>query len=245
MAEVFAYGDGTVVKLDRPEWSGVSAFEAEVIGKVAAAGLPVARAHGVVTIDDRCGVVLDWIQGEQLFLHLMEGGLPAVAPLSERFADLQMLINATTIEGLPDLVPRLTAELAASGLAPELIVELTGLLGELNDDRHQVCHYDFHPLNVLVGPTEWVVIDWLAVANGPPMADLARTLVLWGQTTDPVLVEFMHQARQRGLGLRGADNELCDAWVRVVAGARTLEGLGGAEQEWLRRVAEGAVRLFA
>jgi hypothetical protein len=244
MGEVYAYGEGKVVKLDRPEWNGVSEFEADVIGKLATAGLPVARAHGVVTIDDRCGVVLDRVEGEQLRSHILEGGLPAITGLSERFADLQMTINTTTIEGFPDLVPRLEAELAASALAPGLVSNLTGLLRELDDGARGVCHYDFHPLNVLVGPTGWVVIDWLAVASGPAIADLARTLVLWGQATDPILVEFMRQVRRRGLTYRGADDEVCDAWVRVVAGARTVEGFDGAELDWLRRVAEGSVPLF-
>ena len=31
MAEVFAWGDGRVLKLDRPEWSGIAAVEAAVL----------------------------------------------------------------------------------------------------------------------------------------------------------------------------------------------------------------------
>ena len=30
-AEVFVYGDGRVVKLDRPEWNGLSHYEAGVV----------------------------------------------------------------------------------------------------------------------------------------------------------------------------------------------------------------------
>ena len=59
MAEVFAYAQGLVVKLDRPEWQGIAAMEADVIGRMDAAGLPVARCHGVVTVGDRSGIVLD------------------------------------------------------------------------------------------------------------------------------------------------------------------------------------------
>ena len=42
-AEVFAYGEGRVLKLDRPDWNGLSAFEATVLAALADAGLPVAR----------------------------------------------------------------------------------------------------------------------------------------------------------------------------------------------------------
>ena len=69
-----------------------------------------------------------------------------------------------------------------------LRAELLGLLAGLDDGGRGVCHYDFHPANVLVGPNGWVVIDWLTAAAGPSSADLARTLVLWGrQTGEPVV----------------------------------------------------------
>jgi aminoglycoside phosphotransferase (APT) family kinase protein len=90
-----------------------------------------------------------------------------------------------------------------------------------------------------------VVIDWLTVASGPPIADLARTLVLWGQQTDPPVVRFLHEVRRLGLAHQGVDDTTCDAWIRVVAGARMAEGFVGAEAVWLRRVAEGEFRLFA
>jgi len=245
MAEVFAYGEGRVVKLDRPEWSGVSAFESDVITKAAEAGLPVARSHGVVTIDDRCGVVLDRIHGRELTGELLDAGDAEVALLAARFVDLQMSINRTHIAGLPDLVSRLAGELAHSGLAAGVLGQLTGDLAALNDGRRGVCHFDFHPGNVMVSGDEWVVIDWLGVASGPPAADLARTLVLCGQWTDPPIKTFMEEVRRLGLSRHGIDDHTCDSWVRVLAGARLAEGFGGEFSAWLHRVAEGEVRLFA
>jgi Ser/Thr protein kinase RdoA (MazF antagonist) len=56
MAEVFALDGQRVVKLDRPEWSGVSEFEERVLRVVYDAGLPVPCPHGTVTIDGRSGL---------------------------------------------------------------------------------------------------------------------------------------------------------------------------------------------
>jgi aminoglycoside phosphotransferase (APT) family kinase protein len=239
MAEVFAYGDGRVVKLDRPEWSGVSVFESDVLVRLAAAGLPVARSYGVVTIDDRCGVVLDRIAGPSL-ADLLAGATPAEAEgMAARFADLGTTINGTPGVGLPPLVERLGAELAQSGLPTDEQAGLADLLAGLDDGRRGICHFDLHPENVLVGPDGWVVIDWLTVAEGPPLADLARTLVLWGRRTDTPVVEFMRFLRRRGTEQRGADDARLDRWVRVVAGARLAEGFGGEYAGWLRRVSRG------
>jgi hypothetical protein len=245
MAEVFAYGDGLVVKLDRPEWSGVSAFESDVLEKAAEAGLPVARSHGVVTIEGRCGVVLDRVDGISLHELLnRQAGEPEVLARAEQFVRLQMAINATVIDGFPDLVTRLGDELSQSGLAAPLVNELTGMLHELDDGQRRVCHFDFHPGNVLVGPDGWVVIDWLTVANGPPVADLARTLILGGHFTVPPFYEFMQAVRRHGLVERRVSDADCDGWVRVVAGARLAEGFEGDYAEWLGELARGRLRLF-
>jgi len=57
-AEVFAYGEGRVLKLDRPDWNGLSEFEGTLLADLADAGLPVARPHGTVTVEGRSGLSL-------------------------------------------------------------------------------------------------------------------------------------------------------------------------------------------
>jgi len=170
---------------------------------------------------------------------------PSGAALATRFAALGSTINGMQMEGLPDLVSRLAGELGQSGLAPDLAAELSELLSQLDDGRRGVCHFDFHPGNVLVGPDGWVVIDWLTVANGPPAADLARTLVLLGPLAAPPVPAFMGEVRRLGLAQRGVTEPDCDAWIRVVAGARLAEGFDGADADWLRGVAAGRIRLPA
>ncbi len=248
-AEVFAYGEGRVLKLDRPEWNGLSVFEESVLTMLADAGLPVARPHGTATVDGRSGVVLDRVDGPSLLQVVTSAGPEEVDRLAGQFVSLQLLCNRTTVAGLPDLVPRLRTEVEASvpdvGLRTELLTELPTLLGPLDDDGRGVCHFDFHPSNVLVGPDGWVVIDWLTVASGPSAADLARTLVLWGQRSTGPLGRFLRAVRREGQARRGLGDDRLDAWVRIVAAARVAEGFEGAERAWLLRVAGGAERLFA
>jgi Ser/Thr protein kinase RdoA (MazF antagonist) len=255
LAEVFALDERRVLKLDRPEWSGVSDFEFDVLTRLAAAGLPVARAHEVVTVDGRRGVVLDRVQGTSLTSQLVEcrGNAAALTELAARFSQLQATINATTVEGLPDLVTRMRSEIAMSDLGDTHISGLIELLSTLDDGQRRVCHFDFHPENVLIpenalvgpagSPVGWVAIDWLTVANGPPLADVARTLVLCAQPGRTSSLDFVKSVHRHALRERGFDAGACDSWVRVVAGARLAEGFDGAYAEWLRGLSTGARRI--
>jgi Ser/Thr protein kinase RdoA (MazF antagonist) len=243
-AEVFAYGEGRVLKLDRPDWNGLSAFEATVLVDLAAAGLPVARAHGTVTVDGRSGVILDRVEGPSLLQVLSDAGPDEIDRLASRFVALQLQLNATTVGGLPDLVPRLRAEIEESVTDAGLRAELLTLLAAQDDGGRGVCHFDFHPSNVLVGTDGWVVIDWLTVAAGPTAADLARSLVLWGQQTTGPVGRFQRAVRREGQDRRALGDDALDAWVRVTAAARVTEGFDGTERAWLLRVAGGSERLF-
>ena len=244
-AEVFAYGDGLVLKLDRPEWNGLSTFEASVLDALADAGLPVARPRGTVTVDGRDGVLLDRVDGPPLLQVLTDARPADLDALAARFVALQLHCNETTVPGVPQLVPRLGVEIEASVPAGALRAELLDLLSRLDDGAQGVCHFDFHPLNVLVGPDGWVVIDWIMVGAGPSAADLARTLVLWARRSSGPVRSFLRAVRREGLARRGLADDVLDAWVQVVAAARIAEGFEGEERDWLMRVASGAERLFA
>ena len=243
-AEVFAYGDGLVLKLDRPDWNGLSEFEGTVLSGLAAAGLPVARPHGTVTVEGRSGLILDRVSGPSLMHVLLESSAGEAAQLAERFAALHVQCNAALVEGLPELVPRLRGEIEASVADDAVRGELLALLAELDDGSYGVCHYDFHPGNVLVGPEGWVVIDWLTVASGPPAADVARTLLLRGLWTTEPVVSFLRTVRRVEMAAHGLDDDTLDAWVRVAAGARLAEGFEGEEAAWLLGVAGGSELLF-
>jgi hypothetical protein len=83
------------------------------------------------------------------------------------------------------------------------------------------------------------------VAAGPSDADLARTLVLWGQRSTGSLGRFLRAVRREGQARRGLADDRLDTWVRVVAAARVAEGFEGEERAWLLRVAGGSEQLFA
>ena len=245
-AEVYAYGEGRVLKLDRPEWNGLSTFEATVLGALAEAGLPVARQRGTVTVEGRSGVLLDRVDGPPLLQVLAEASPGELDALAGRFVALQLHCNETTVGGLPELVPRLGAEIGASVSDDALRTELLQLLEQSRRRRTRRRPFRL-PSEQRAGRARRAGSSSTGspCAAGPSAADLARTLVLWGRRSTGPVGRFLRGVRREGRARRGLADEDLDAWIRVVAAARVAEGFEGEERAWLLGVASGAVRLFA
>jgi Ser/Thr protein kinase RdoA (MazF antagonist) len=183
---------------------------------------------------------MDRIHGRSLDTDIDQAAEDELDILGEQFATLHCELNSVAVEGLPDLITRLGPEVERAGLPPKTTNELLALLDALDEHERHLCHFDFHPGNVLVTTNGWTVIDWLGAASGPPVADFARTQVLRGNATRQPMARFEGAARRHGRRLRGLDDETCSAWVRVVAAARLAEGFEGHHADWLRDVATGA-----
>jgi hypothetical protein len=239
-AEVFAWSEGRVLKLDRPDWNGLSTFEATVLAIIAEAGLPVARPYETVTIEERTGIVLERVDGP--ILAEVIAAADDVAPLASQFVDLQRSLNGQVLTGLPDLVVGLPDGIRASGLPPALVEELLAVLADLDDGRRMLCHFDLHPGNVIVGSDRWVVIDWITASLGPPDADFARTLVLDPPHARTARGRFMTIVERDGMKARDLARPRLDAWIRVVAAARLAEGFEGEHAEYLSSLAVGRGR---
>jgi Ser/Thr protein kinase RdoA (MazF antagonist) len=239
-AEVFAWGDGRVLKLDRPEWNGLSTFEATVLALVVDAGVRAPRPYETITVDGRTGVVLERVDGPILAEAI--DSADDVALLASAFSELQYALNEREIAGLSDLVVGLADGLRRSGLPPTLIDELLALLADLDDGRRTLCHFDLHAGNVIVSADGWVVIDWITASLGPPDADFARSLVLDRPDDRTARGRFMSVVEREGMNARGLDRSRLDAWIRVIAGARLAEGFVGEHADFLTALASGTKR---
>lgn len=181
MAEVFALDDVTVVKVDRPGFDGAAAHEATIIREVSLGGAPVPSVIGTTMIDGRHALLLERLKGPSLAAVIHEA--ESVEPLAEAFVELQIALQATHVPSAPRLMTRLTKQVQRSGLPGATRSELIRYLEEAPVDV-SLCHFDFHPENIIVTETGWKVIDWVDAAAGPIGADFARTIVLRADATE-------------------------------------------------------------
>lgn len=154
-AEVFAYGEGAVLKLFRPEYGFAADTEAQRTQAVHVAGIPAPRVLDVVVVGGRRGLVLERIEGRTLLEELVAGRC-APRTAGAMTAELQTVVHRVAAE-----LPRLA--------------DVAGLRGL--PDGCAVAHLDLHPGNVMRSPHGLVAIDWVNAHLAAVAADVARSVM--------------------------------------------------------------------
>ena len=235
-SEVFAFGEGSVVKVPSPEvphdWP---LFEAGICRAVHDAGLPAPEVRDIVDIDGRPAVVFEHIEGQSMWHRMLD--TPAdIEALAHELAEIQRLVlSAGMPDGLPDFVDRLVRRIRlADALEPDEQDASIELVSSLPRGA-ALLHGDLHPGNVLMSPVGPIVIDWFDAAIGHPIADIVRSSILMrpGGSTAPghlpgatqdVLNRLHHVYVEEFADDLAAASETLGAWQSVAASGRLSEG---------------------
>ena len=236
-AEIFAWEDGTVLRLMRPP-SGPESVELQARALTAAykAGISVPVPGETTTVDGRHGLIMERIDGTDLLTlvgrkpwHLWSAGM-ATGQLQAELHDV------AAPEGLPNLKEALTQQIESSDLVPpEMAKFALDVLADL-PDGDRLCHGDFHPGNIIRAEDRHVIIDWSNVVSGDPAADCARTklMIQLGEPPPgvPILIRLLAVVGRGVLGAairrgyrrhRKMDDALVDRWLGPVTAHRLTE----------------------
>ncbi len=169
----------TLLKVFGPTYK-VSAILNEAMNEARAAetGLPVAKVIEVGKIRDHWCIRREWIEGKTL-AETMAGDKKNLMRYLKEFVSIQCEIFAKTSERMGNLSDKLDKQISASPLPKETRYDLHMRLQGLPRGK-ALCHGDFNPTNVIITPKgDWRVIDWSHVRLGDPLADVARTYLLF------------------------------------------------------------------
>jgi Ser/Thr protein kinase RdoA (MazF antagonist) len=248
-AEMFAWGDGKILRLLRLGFDPAS-LENEVRALRLAydCGIPVPEPGEQASVDGRAGVVLERIEGTDLLTEL--GRAPWTVIRSARMCGsvhARMHKCRVVDSELPMLRARLERQLTTPPVPPDL-AEIAKKRLDALPDGEMLCHYDFHPANVMRSPGGPVVIDWPNATRGAPEADVARTLLLLGAgeplSPTPVMRVLTKLGRSLFIWLylgsymrvRPLDKKEVRRWALPIAVARLAEDIEVERPRLLRRI---------
>lgn len=179
-AEIFEYGEGRVLRLYHSDRPLEQAHEqAAILRGAASLGIRVPAVYDVETVDGRHGIILERIDGGDLFGLIASKPWRMVA-ISALCARLQADMHDKTAPG--DLTSTRDAYRGAilrhKSRIPLQFVEAAIKRLDSLPDGDRVCHNDFHPGNVMLAGDEPVIIDWSNATRGAPEADFARSVLI-------------------------------------------------------------------
>jgi aminoglycoside phosphotransferase (APT) family kinase protein len=177
-ADVFAFGNGRVLKLFRgPLASEQADREFAATRAVHSAGLPAPDAYEVVGVEGRPGIVFERIVGVSLLEHTQKRPwrlFRAVRLAAELHAEIH---THTAPTGLPSLRDRINDRIGISD-SPETDKRMARTQLAALPDGTTLCHGDFHPANILLTPRGPAIIDWSSASRGHPLGDVGWTIRL-------------------------------------------------------------------
>jgi Ser/Thr protein kinase RdoA (MazF antagonist) len=248
-AEVFAWDDGRVLKLIRPEMpEGLGETEARAARAACDAGLAAPRLIETIRVDGRFGLVYERLDGPSMLDALAARPL-GIGRLAGQFARLHAAMHDASGAGLENVKEYLGRQTGRAGdvLPAELREAARRHLDRL-PDGDSILHGDMHPGNVVMTAAGPKVIDWMTVTRGAAAADVARTIYLVGESPVPddtpvarraaiglVRKTFLRAYLREYRRLRPIDDGAIRAWRPVVLAARLGEHI---ESERDRLLAE-------
>ena len=220
----------SVLKIFGPSYK-VSLILNEAMNEARAAetGLPVAKVIEVMKLRDHWCIRREWVEGETL-ADVMDKDRKNLQKYLRQFVAIQCEIFRKTSDRMGNLADKLDKQISASPLPKETRYDLHMKLQSFPRGK-ALCHGDFNPTNVIITPNgEWRVIDWSHVRLGDPLADVARTYLLFWLSGHVAAAEKYMALACEALKAKVADVQ---KWLPIVAAAESAKEQSAKNHELL------------
>jgi aminoglycoside phosphotransferase (APT) family kinase protein len=235
-AEVYFWGENQVIKLFYDWVSPESVYrEAENTRLAFQEGAPAPQIFELIQLENRNGIVYEWIEGPTI-LQLLLSKPWQVKQLSRQFAEIHFSIHQIPLDGMTSYRDRWLSDIErVTGLSADDKEKLIARVAKIPEGS-QLCHFDFHPDQIVYSQRGVVILDWMNVCRGDPAADVARTKILltigkppdsswWMRVFAGILgnlANYYYQKRYQELN-PAITKEMIQTWLAPVAAVRLLE----------------------
>lgn len=207
----------------------------------------VPQVYEMVEIDGRDGIIYEEICGQNMLMLMLKSPLKIVQK-SKEFARYHYSIQKTIQEPLITVKEKLNFDIDNGEFLPEKTKLILKQYIETLPDGEYLCHFDFHPGNVMITDEKAVFLDWMTVCKGDICADVARTGILlkYGQIEHASF--FVQKLLSLGkhsiwtnycneyMKLTGISKADIAKWEVPVAAARLRESISDKERKVLSNI---------
>jgi aminoglycoside phosphotransferase (APT) family kinase protein len=246
-SEVFELPDGRILKLFFPHFAELAPQEAEIAKVLAAAGVRAPRVDETLDTEGRPGLVFGNLKVGQTISDAVRTRPWQIVGAARKLAEMHASVHERTSEDLPSQRERITQEIeTAKDLEKSTKHSALRVLNEL-PDANIVCHNDIHMLNVIIHPTDSMIIDWMLATRGNPLADVAAAVLQlrFGEVPKGLLSRsaletgravFWRSYLNRYLAIRPVPQDELRRWELPVAVALAGRREGRMRRQLLQRI---------
>lgn len=246
-ADVYEWGNDEIIKIFKPEVQIETIKNEEYIGKILNDfSLNIPKYIKTIEIDDKIGIIYERINGK-LFAEMVISTTDQ-SVLAADFAKMHYEIHKNQTDKLPS--QRDMYNWRVSKIENYLGKDLRKIQ-DLLDGLHiknNLCHGDFHPLNILVESGKYIAIDWEGSCAGEPLLDVAwsyLTLIsplieaTHGRQIAQTITEFSEEYLNYYSLYSNTDKDLILKYLPVVAVRRLYDNItcgevaSRYENDWL------------
>jgi len=246
-AEIYEFEKNKIIKLFRKGISkeiAIHEYEKAIFIKTYINNAP--KVYDFIDNKGRYGIVYEKIDGKDMIMVMIKS-IVRINYYSRMLAHIHLTIHKNSVKPDQDftvknkLISDIQAEEVMKDKGKEYLVKyLEGL-----PDGDSLCHFDYHPGNIMIRGKEPIVIDWMTACVGNPCADIARTYIVltYGELPNAgYLVRKLVKLLQRhvckvyyGEYLKRSklNEEEIEKWMLPVAAARLREWIPNSEKKTL------------
>jgi len=192
--------------------------------------LNIPKLEEVTRIDNRWGIVSDYVEGKSLE-ELMNEHPEKEDEYLNLFVDIQLEILSKRVPLLGRIKDKFKRKLTESDMLDdttrfELLHRLDGM-----KDHNKLCHGDLNPSNIIISENgEHYIIDWAHVTQGNASADSARTFLLFSiQGKETLAQKYLNLfSKKSGIAITNIQR-----WIPIVAATQLMKN--EPDQEFLKR----------
>ncbi len=244
-AAIYQYEQGRILKLFREGLPTTIIFrEYENTKAIQSKLTSIPKAYEMVSYEGRYGIVYEQIIGRDL-IKVMFAKLYRLHFYSKMLASIHAKMHSTEVDVAYSVKDKLSNDVTyAEELSDSEKAIITKYIATLPEGT-SLCHFDYHPGNVMLQQDSPVVSDWMTACTGNPCADVARTLLMlkYGEMEhvssfmNKIVHMFMKKIKKTYYAeykkITGITDQEIEQWMLPVVAARLSEWLTNHERAQL------------
>lgn len=243
-ATVYRWGKHEVLKVFYdPQHAINEAKNAEVIQSL---GLPTPYYSGSIEYEGKQCLVYERIEGISM-LQKIEQTAESISHNARLMARLQFMIHSVKVKYEPNLKDFMRKQISQLNEITEREKQIVNKNLSSLTEGQEVCHYDFHPDNIMISAKGPVVIDWMNVLIGNRKADAARSSMMMESNELPprapdwlknrkLRIMFHHDYITEYCRLSETEQGEIDQWKIPTLAVRINEMRGQEQKETIERL---------